>query len=305
VLLSTIVIIPLIVSEILKKLFTTILPVSFISHTSSFATIDQALSTLHYLGGRGAAMLGIDLLGREPLKPSTIAILVTMLVLVVAIRGSIRERQLYPKNFFINYYLLLWIWIPLLLVISSLGVQPGSSRYIILLVFLVPLGLIFAMARFTYLRQTYLIVVLTLFSLLVSLHAPIKALISTKSHPNADNFATIKLLKDLHLTKGYTRFWDASIDTYLSDHQITFIPAECNAETQTLKVGSVLFERTEIQKKAHKSFYLYVPDNDMRSCSPDALVTTLGEPSKVIDAPVAGEKIAIYDYDITSVLIKN
>jgi hypothetical protein len=161
------------------------------------------------------------------------------------------------------------------------------------------------MARFTYLRQTYLIVVLTLFSLLVSLHAPIKALISTKSHPNADNFATIKLLKDLHLTKGYTRFWDASIDTYLSDHQITFIPAECNAETQTLKVGSVLFERTEIQKKAHKSFYLYVPDNDMRSCSPDALVTTLGEPSKVIDAPVAGEKIAIYDYDITSVLIKN
>ncbi|HEV2402950.1 MAG TPA: hypothetical protein VGS08_01995 [Candidatus Saccharimonadales bacterium] len=113
---------------------------------------------------------------------------------------------------------------------------------------------------------------------------------------NSANYAVINTVQRLGLSKGYSGFWDANINTYLSKGRIWFLPITCStgrAQPLHLLVDSTLFTQPSA-----RSFYLVDPDISTNPplCSQEQIIMQFGEPNRTVK--VLGRTILIYNHDL-------
>jgi hypothetical protein len=281
---------------VVKLLITTLLPLRLYHHASNLATFDAAVDNTRHFFGSGIGIFGADVFGRQPARPSTVLAVVMAALTVMAIAGFVFSWKKRPADPFRAYLVLLWVWIPLIGVLTTLAVPSEVSRYLIVLPLLVPLGVLFATKEAKLQRQLVLIGGIVFIAAGLSLSMKGVALVKAEARPNADNFALIDSLKQLKIEKGYAPGRYAGINTFLSDRAVTIFPVICIADTPSVR--DIFFDEAHVKKKTDKSFYLTRPGV---GCSKKQIIDAVGEPEKTIELPGAMEAL-VYDFDIADKL---
>ncbi len=142
----------------------------------------------------------------------------------------------------------------------------------------------------------YTIAGLLLLSIVLSVATTAKT--SVPNQANQDNYQLVSLLKETGYTKGYAGYWDAGINSYLSDGEIKVLPTICS--TTAIVQWHWLINDNAYATKTDKSFYIY---NSLASglgsqCTLEMVTKQLGEASRTI--VYKNQTIYLYDYDITS-----
>jgi hypothetical protein len=115
---------------------------------------------------------------------------------------------------------------------------------------------------------------------------------------NSKNFAIIDAVRNERMTKGYAGYWQANINSYLSDNKIAFLPSLCDGNGQTLKF-KWLVDGGQFNRPADRSFYVIDPSFPAPGvCTESQLSAQFGTPRKVLH--IADKTILTYEYDITS-----
>jgi len=115
---------------------------------------------------------------------------------------------------------------------------------------------------------------------------------------NALNYDLIKTIKKEGIQKGYASYWQANVNTYFANNEVTFLPSLCTTEGKTIEFRW-LIEEGLFERKTDKSFYLIDPDIPAPPiCTQEQLVKQFGAPSKVVK--VSNKSILVYDYDIAT-----
>lgn len=118
---------------------------------------------------------------------------------------------------------------------------------------------------------------------------------SLGNHGNAVNYALINTIRDKNLTKGYAHYWQSSINSYLSQGTIDFLPVTCpGGITQQFHW---LTNPARFEISATRSFYIIDDDfTGVDSCTYDQITEQFGQPEEVLT--VTNKKILIYNYDL-------
>jgi hypothetical protein len=120
---------------------------------------------------------------------------------------------------------------------------------------------------------------------------------ATNNNRNVVNFDIIHTLQENGLEKGYANYWQAGINTYLSNDQINALPAYCL--DNGVSEFHWLIDESRFEQHATKSFYLYDPLlPQTANCSQDNVISQFGKPDKTL--VIDGKTLLIYSYDITA-----
>lgn len=115
---------------------------------------------------------------------------------------------------------------------------------------------------------------------------------------NSLNHETVSTVRAQGITKGYANFWEANINTYLADDQITFLPSICNNNGKTVRF-TWLTTSSQFNKPASSSFYFIGTHNsDPKICSLESIIGQFGKPKQTLS--ITSGTLLIYDYDISS-----
>lgn len=127
--------------------------------------------------------------------------------------------------------------------------------------------------------------------------------IGPPNYHNSVNLLIAKVAVDNGLTKGYTDYWSASINTYFTHGKVQFLQAWCGTDNKVEPYDQLLDTRT-LYLPAKSTFFLY---NNMASISssdawcggPTHLLDQFGPPAKIIPV-TSGISFYVYNYDISN-----
>ena len=124
-------------------------------------------------------------------------------------------------------------------------------------------------------------------------------LTESASGGNSSNISLIKEMRKRGIHKGYAHFWNANINTYLSDGDVTVIPTLCGAYSKTVLYPWLISEK-QMKQSANKSFFIVDPKyyKDGGTCQKADIIEQFGKPQEVIK--IYGQYILIYNYDLRS-----
>ncbi|HSX04852.1 MAG TPA: hypothetical protein VLF69_00040 [Candidatus Saccharimonadales bacterium] len=117
---------------------------------------------------------------------------------------------------------------------------------------------------------------------------------------NQQNYQFISALKSRGLKKGYANYWQADINTYLSNDAISFLPSLCSPEGK-VTTFHWLIDNARFSQPTSRSFFLYDPDiPNPATCTISQVKDQFGKPAQVLS--IADKTVLIYNYDIASKL---
>jgi hypothetical protein len=191
---------------------------------------------------------------------------------------------------------------------SNLSINISTYRYLVLLPFISALLLAVYLAGLKKSSQRILAIILIVaivFNVISSI-AGIKyqGLVAepfndgNPNNANALNLRIIYILNAYNLHKGYSGYWDANINSYLSDGSINLLPTICNAN-DTYKFDWLL-NANQYKKPASKTFYLYDPGQQAAhfTCSIHEMLKQFGRTTEILQVPYTRDVIYVYNYDI-------
>lgn len=184
------------------------------------------------------------------------------------------------------------------------GGRSETYRYLLLLPFLAPILLAVFFENTTYKK-----IFVGLFILAVILNVATSFLsLSDKTYKNIPrlqtqqkefkqdyNFTLIHQLELNGLSKGYANYWNAGINTYLSEGNVKVLPISCYKHTTS--PFTWLTTKGSFLDQSQQSFYVF--NSIYPTCSKKEVVKQFGEPVKVLHL-VENTTVYVYDYDLIS-----
>jgi hypothetical protein len=284
----------------IKFLLTYILPLSYLTHTSAIVSYETFISNWNGLIGKGLNIYGIQLFGHE--KPSLLLIsslaslAITLIILYLLYKNyKINESS----HLFLLTVLCMYIFTVFVYLSSNLaGDGAISSRYLIALVYIVPLMSIIAISQVKLRRQFVVYVLLLGISCSILTFNFIKSYYDQPKGSNAISHEIINNAESKGYSKGAGRLWHSNITTYLSNHKQNIVTVKCSKGK--LYIYDVLMEKARIYIPAERSYYIWDSVNsETKDCKPKIF----GVPSGYEELKTApGVYMYYYDYDITKIL---
>lgn len=277
-------------------------PISFVGFSNIFSNLNTALHGLILL-------FGADIFNRSVINLITIGYLLNfvLLVLVVYFIFSYFKPKTVLKNeksdiAIIIKYFFSWLAVYVFLVyfLSNQLVNVLTYRYLVLIPFI---AIIFIASEFTLFDKNIkklfgvIIILATIFNIGTSIAYQkdptiIKYNLSY-NYKNSQNFSIINFLESKHLYKGYGQYWDANINSYLSDNKIDIYPIQCiNNKTTTFN----WFVNGGQLNRPNKNSFLMLDYSGTPMCSLNDIIRQFGKPKKIYN--ISGLPILIYNYDI-------
>jgi|GEM_PF-5853681 len=259
-----------------------------------FATLPQAASNLRLLAAGVLDVYNANLFGQAAVSLKTAGLELNFLMLVLTLLSpALLFIKKVRKNTWKAFLVLQPWFVALAFIFSTLPVNSGSERYLVILPFYSVIIFAILIAEVPSRIRNVALVALLLAGVL-NAAASVDAYLDRGSYPNAENQAIAKTVEKLHLTKGYANYWDAGINQYFTAGQVFFIPSVC-IPGKGIELSRTLINEQEWRRTAGKTFYLYDPNTTR--CSPATLSRLYGQPAQARTF-ANGERLLIYDYDL-------
>ena len=173
-----------------------------------------------------------------------------------------------------------------------------TYRYLLFTIFILNSVFAFYLSILKNKKILYVIVGTMLVSIAISL--PHIARASVKNQANQDNYQLINILEKTGYTKGYAGYFDAGINSYLSNGTIQVLPTICSSTA--IAQFPFLINDTPYHTQADRSFYIYnsIPSELGDTCDPAMLFKQAGIPVNIIHDK--NFTIYFYNYDIIKIL---
>lgn len=284
----------------IKLLLTLILPISYLTHTSKIVSYETFLSNWNGLIGKGLNIFGIQFFDYE--KPSLLlASSLTLMAMTVIIIYLLYKKYKSEKNshLFLLTVLLMYIFTIFVYLSSNLaGDGAISSRYLIALVYIIPIMSIIGLSQIKLKRQfVSYVILLGILCSIMSLNFVMSYYDQPKGN-NAISYEIISKAESKGYTKGVGKLWHSNITTYLSNHKQNIITLMCSKGKPY--IHNILMEKARIYIPAERSYYVWDSINsETKDCNPELF----GLPNSYEELDTApGVYIYYFDYDITTVL---
>lgn len=181
---------------------------------------------------------------------------------------------------------------------STLSLQIESFRYLLVPVVVAVPFAVFGVVPLIRRRQQALTAVLAvlvigvLASVGLNVRASVNRLPGTPASFYALNSAIIEEAQDSGVAKGYASFWNANVNSYLSDRDVLFLPVDFDG-TQFRAYGFLI--NLEDFDAPSPSSFVYVGNSDIFTV--EDVVAAMGEPTEVESVPGAGT-LVYFDRDV-------
>lgn len=258
-------------------------------------------------------MFNADFLGRQIISPNTIITVVNLFILSCIIsRGAshikkLRNSQTLTKASVSSLIpLFVSFLMALLFTINTLSTLSGIAnyRFYMLFAYLGTVILAIAIGSFKNTRYTTFVVIALLVASIANIVQTgqrewLTTDKTTKDNTgNSLNLQTISAIKSLGQSKGYANFWQANINTYLSNSATIFLPTMCNEHGESSKFRW-LITSDQFDKTAQSSFFFIDSRNQYpEACTKEEVIKQFGVPSQINEIP--GGTVIIFDYDIST-----
>lgn len=184
---------------------------------------------------------------------------------------------------------------------ANTGFGDAVSRYLILLVFLVPI-LIAALILRAPRRLSAVVVAIVAIAAAVNVAFSAGAIVEGgRDDLNSSSRAVAAELRERELTRGYTDHWYGPMNTYFSGGEVDFLAVDCAGGRVGFKPWFV--ELAAAEDPVDRSFFAYDPNGEVAlgGCDRRALVDQFGEPVETFT--VTNEigdtvEILVFDYDV-------
>jgi len=283
-------------------------PLLVIPRITSFKTFSQNLVSsylsLKYILGTSDIPNTITKWSYSRDVINTILLLLVVVLIIIKLiisRKNVLRKLKKPKINHTNFIVSLLILVSLMDYVAYLLVDKGNTnsyRYLIILVYslIILMAILLSKAgRWKYILSS-LILLATIFNL-TNLYSLYNTNISNNpTNANVVNYKLISIIKANRLSIGYANYWNADINTYLSDGKINFLPVACVKGVS--KKDYLLVNSNNFNLKADRFFYIVQPSlNSPASCSISEVHHQFGQPVKTIY--FSGKYILIYNSDLS------
>ena len=114
--------------------------------------------------------------------------------------------------------------------------------------------------------------------------------------PNQSNMDIISAVKKRRLIRGYAAYWDANINTYLSQGSVRFLPVSCTLGQRVVGFTWLVDGKLMRSATSERTFLLKDHTFAQNGCNEEKLMQQFGTPEEVFS--VVGRTVYVYDYDI-------
>ena len=245
--------------------------------------------------------------GKIALKAETVRVLLNSVFFAVSIgllaQALRRLRRSDAKTqqaaVWINYLSWLVVASPAVYILSQTG-DVVNYRYLVSIYFFLPIIAAYGLSQLSDRRVKNVLLcavcILSVINFGRTMQLALKAR-QDKSQTNAGYFQLIKDIEGYGASKGYAPYWDAGINTYLSDNKVLAISSLC-LDRQVRPYQWWINDRDRTIA-ATKSFILLKLDET--TCSEGDILTQFGEPQ--VRRVYEGSKVLyVYPYDVTDKL---
>ena len=217
---------------------------------------------------------------------------------VYGLRRMFREGLKDKKRVTLLMLPLIFVFTILAYVASGQPTDIETCRYLIFIVFALPFGIVYAISKFSskYVRRSVALGLIFL-SLTNIIQMGLRFNGRNMTNPYEKNQTIIKAAQDLGLSYGYTGYWSAGINTFLSGNKLQFIQVACADHMvlpQKWLASDSWFEEGNYSGKT------FLMMSGLGGCSLEDVTKQFGKPFKVVSIPSEDEtySLMIFDYNI-------
>lgn len=262
-------------------------------------------------------IFGADPSGKYPFSMVALGALVNLLLLswllvtIFANRDALKKGFLRPTldSSWVAFLVAMPAFVFSLYVLSTVSVGTVTTyRYLIVVAMAVPILLAYYLAKKPNNIITILVIVSIALNLTLSVFFNNRFLVrgtidnmvagqqsNTENASNSLNFRIIDKLKDAGVHKAYANYWQAGINTYLSNGDVEVLPITCEYNKTIAFTWLVDLKRFGLL--SDKTAVVLDPDvSSPATCSRKSLVKQFGIPSQEIKD--GNKRILLYDYDL-------
>ncbi len=261
-----------------------------------FATLPEVGRNLQLFVSGALDVFNANFFGQPVLSMKALTLVLNFLVLMVTILSPLLLlMKKFRHDAWKTFFVLQPLFISLAFIFSSVPVDLGSERYLVILPFYSVLITTLILIETAGRIKTVLIGTLVV-AVALNVAATVQMYIGRGTSPHIENEVIARTVERLDLTKGYASYWDAGINQYYTDSRVLFIQSVCTPKAG-VKLSRYLVNEQEWNKTSGKSFYLLDPE--ATKCRATDLTRFFGEPERVV-AVTGGKQLFIYGYDIST-----
>lgn len=265
------------------------------------------------------AIFGADLSGKYPFSLVAIGALVNLVLIAWLVGTILKNRASLKKSFLrptldsslVAFLIALPVFVFSLYVLSTVSVNTVTTyRYLIVVALAAPILLAYYLAKRPNNIVTLLVIVSIALNLTSSVFFNSRFLVrgtidnmvagqqsNTENASNSLNFRIIDRLKDAGTQKAYANYWQAGINTYLSNGDVEVLPVTC--EHRKTITFQWLVDSRRFSVLSDKTALILDPDvSSPAMCSYKSIVKQFGTPSRELKD--GNKRILVYDYDLYS-----
>jgi hypothetical protein len=277
------------------------------SESVQFVSFDKLAFNIETVIHEILILFGADFFGQKAASLVAIvafinlAIVVYIFTKIFKLKRAVRDLdEKHAKSLWLIFFGSLSLLVVIVGMLSNLTINILDYRYLVMLAFSATLFLAMLLNDLPKLFRKVLSVLLILAIIgNVAIYTTV-----AKNPPfgvprgnikNAQNEYITDVVKSLHLTKGYTAYWEGNINTYFAKGTTQFLPIHCIAGKT--KPFPFLLDGSRFDMPASKSFYMIDPSHsDSSTCSLIQVLQEFGPPQSVVHA--GPDVLFIYNYDI-------
>jgi hypothetical protein len=173
-----------------------------------------------------------------------------------------------------------------------------TCRYLIFIVFLLPFGIAYAISKFSS-KHIRALIAFGLILLSLANFIQMKSQFKNRNNVNQyeNNLEIIKVVQELGLSYGYTGYWSAGINTFLSGNKTQFIQVACadhRVLPQKWLASNSWFEKGSYSGKT------FLMTKGLEECSLEDVTKQFGKPTQIFSLPLGDgtTSLMIFDYNI-------
>lgn len=265
------------------------------------------------------AIFGADLSGKYPFSLVAVGALVNLILVAWLVGTILKGRNSLKKSFlrptldggWIAFLVALPLFVFSLYALSTVSVGTVTTyRYLIVVALAAPILMAYYLAK----KPNNIIAILLAASIILNLASSVffnnRFLVrgtvdnmvagqqsSTENASNSLNFRIINNLKESRVHKAYANYWQAGINTYLSNGDVEVLPITC--EHRKTITFEWLVDSRRFGVLSDKTALILDPDvSSPATCSYKSIVKQFGAPSRELKD--GNKRILVYDYDLYS-----
>lgn len=278
---------------------------TIIKETASFQTMSNMGNNSVIVIDGILKLVGADFGGREIFSIGAVMAVLSLGLFTLSVVGLVKMFVDGLKE-----QKVMWVFPILSLVVTLLSYLMSTNvwaeettRYLVFLVFLLPLGLYYFWMTISPNKLFWLMVVGILLLSLLKAAGIYKEATKTDFWKNMfiPN-ALVEQLKKEGLTRGYSAFWNAGITTYASGGEIKIVPIICNSE-RALPYKWVSADGYYLPKEGRSFLIMDRVGKDklyFKECGDQEIEKQFGKPEKIVE--LGERRIWVFKNDIADVL---